>query len=262
MDRFYDLHSHTRFSDGSAMEAMVSAAAAAGCDGIGLSDHCILLEDDFGRRAQYDLVDTYERRRERIEAVRETTDVRVFDGVELSYVPGTEAEIRSFLDRAGFDYSIGAVHFAGEYDYASSSSYADEGTSALEEAVAAYYETLVEMIETELFDVVAHLDLPERNPALRGLTTVDHYETVADALSNSRTVPEINAGRVFRSQERVHPDPDSLDVFVDRGVEFTLGTDSHTPEEVGDRVAYLREFLLENQSIEVRTPDGIDTDEA
>lgn len=255
MDGFYDLHTHTAFSDGSPMAEMVSAAESAGCDGIGLSDHCILVEDDFGRRATYDLVDTYERRRERIETVREGTDLRVFDGVELSFVPGTESEIRSFLDRASFEYSIGAVHFADEYDFTSSSSYADADMEAKAAAVGEYYETLVDMIRSELFDIVAHIDLPERQPRLRGLTTDDHYDAVADALTDSRTVPELNAGRVFRSQERLHPNPDVLDRFVTHDIEFTLGTDSHAPEEVERRTPYLREFITAESDLLIRLPD-------
>lgn len=239
----YDLHAHTRFSDGSKMEDMVSAAETAGCDGIGLTDHCILADDDFGRRAEYDLVNTYEQRRERIEAVRETTDIRVFDAVEISYVPGTAEEIRSFLNVAGFDYSIGAVHFAGEHDYTSSSSYANDSESAIRVAVDEYYDTLVDMIESDLFDIVAHLDLPERHDVLRGATTPDHYRAVADAVAESRSIPEVNAGRVFRSLGRVHPNPELLDTFTDRQIEFVFGTDSHTPDEIRRRVPYLRELF-------------------
>ncbi|MFC7070125.1 PHP domain-containing protein [Halobaculum lipolyticum] len=257
--RFYDLHTHTRFSDGSPMAAMVSAAADAGCDGVGLTDHCVLVDDEFGRRAQYDLVETYARRRERIDDLRGATDLRVFDAVELSYVPGTDDEIGSFLGRAGFDYAIGAVHFAGEYGYTSDASYADADDARIRAAVDAYYEALVALIDSELFDVVAHLDLPERRPVFRGVSTPAHYRAVADALADSRTVPEVNAGRVFESLGRVHPDPDLLDEFADRGVEFVLGTDAHTPEQVRRRVPYLREFVAERTELATRSlPPAVD----
>ena len=254
MDTIYDLHTHTRFSDGSGMDAMVSAAEAAGCDGIGLTDHCILVDDAFGRRDKYDLVNTYEQRRERIQELRETTDIRVFDAVEMSYVPGTEAEIRSFLDTADFDYSIGAVHFAGNNDYTSSSSYANRDEHAVQAAVDEYYDTLVELIESELFDIVAHLDLPERHDHLRGTTTPDHYRAVAEALADSRSVPEINAGRLFQSLGRAHPDPAVIDTFTDHNIEFVLGTDSHTPDEIGRRLPALRDLLTDHPEIDVRAP--------
>jgi|AntRauTorcE11898_2_1112593.scaffolds.fasta_scaffold01144_9 histidinol-phosphatase (PHP family) len=254
IDAVYDLHTHTRFSDGSAMDEMVSAAAEAGCDGIGLTDHCILVDDEFGRRDKYDLVNTYEQRREQIEELRTRTDIRVFDAVEMSYVPGTEPDIRSFLDTAAFDYSIGAVHFAGDNDYTSSASYVNRDDQGVQAAVDEYYETLVELIESELFDIVAHLDLPERHDHLRGMTTPDHYRAVVDAVANSRTIPEINAGRVFQSLGRVHPDPVVLDMFTARNIRFVLGTDSHTLDEIGRRLPALRDLLAHHPDLDIRAP--------
>jgi len=68
---------------------------------------------------------------------------------------------------------------------------------------------------------------------------------IADALVDSRTVPEINAGRAFRSLGHVHPDPDVLDSFTDREVEFVLGSDSHKPDEITRRVPHLRQIAKE-----------------
>jgi len=262
MDSLYDLHTHTRFSDGSEMDTMVSAAEAAGCDGIGLTDHCIIVDDEFGRRDKYDLVDTYEHRRTKIEALRESTPIEVFDAVEMSYVPGAETEIRSFLDTAGFDYSIGAVHFAGDNDYTSSSSYANRDEQAVQAAVDEYYDTLVEMIESELFDIIAHLDLPERHDHLRGMTTTDHYRAVVDAVADARSIPEINAGRVFQSLGVVHPNPTMLDLFIDRNIDFVLGTDSHTPDEISRRLSALRDLLAHHPDLDIRGPPltGVDTE--
>ena len=254
--KLYDLHSHTTFSDGSEMAAMVAAAAETACDGIGLSDHCILIEDDFGRRSQYDLVSTYELRRERIDELRRTFDIEIFDAVEMSYVPGIDAETRSFLEEANFDYSIGAVHFAGDHEYTSGARYADADDETIGEAVDAYYETLTQLIDSELFDVVAHLDLPERHAVFRGRTTEAHYRMIADALVESRTVPEINAGRAFRSLGHVHPDPAVLEIFTDRDIEFVLGSDSHKPDEITRRVPHLREFVKERE-LSVRSLDTL-----
>ncbi len=261
MADLYDLHAHTTFSDGSSMDAMVAAAEAAGCAGIGLTDHCILSEDPFGRRERFDLVDTYERRRERIEAVREETAIRVYDAVEMSYVPDEEADIRRFLDEADFEYAVGAVHFAGDHDYTSSSAFADADERTVQAAVDAYYDRLLALIESELFDVVAHIDLPERLDVCRGKTTRAHYRAVAEALADAPTVPEINAGRVRRSLGRVHPDPGVFDAFVERDVSVVLGSDSHRPAEVRRRIPLLRDCLADHPALEVCCPSNLGVDQ-
>jgi histidinol-phosphatase (PHP family) len=235
-----DVHAHTTFSDGSGLSSMIEAAEDAGLDGLGLTDHCIVSDDAFGRRAQYDLVETYERRREVIEAAREVTELRLYDAAELSYVTGDIDAIRELLETAGFDDTIGSVHFAGEYDYTSNAPYVGESDAFRRGAVNRYYDAVVGLIESELFDVLGHLDLPERLEALRGYSQPSDYERVAAALADSETVPEINAGRIDRSLDCPHPDPAMLGLFDGYGVDFVLGTDSHRPAELTERVPALR----------------------
>lgn len=81
-----DVHAHTTFSDGSDLSAMIEAAAGADLEGLGLTDHCIVTDDEFGRRGKYDLVETYERRRDVIDAAREETDLTLYDAAEVSFV--------------------------------------------------------------------------------------------------------------------------------------------------------------------------------
>jgi histidinol-phosphatase (PHP family) len=182
--------------------------------------------------------------------LRDGFDGRIFDAVELDYHPDDEDRIETFLAEAGFDYTIGSVHFAGEYDYTSASQYADASDAERRAAVERYYDALVAAVESALFDVLGHLDVPERVPELRGLSTRADYERVAAALADSPTVPEINAGRVHRSLGRVHPNPEMLDCFRERGVGFVPGTDSHAPAELDERVPALR-ALLEERDVPV-----------
>jgi histidinol-phosphatase (PHP family) len=245
-----DVHTHTTFSDGSELSAMVEAAESAGLDALGLTDHCIVVDDDFGRRDRYDLVETYERRRAVVDDARAETDLRLYDAAEVSYVESAEAETREFLSAADFAYTIGSVHFAGEYDYTSNGSYADADEETRRDAVERYYDAVVALVESELFDVLGHLDLPERTTALRGHSRPDDYERVAAALADSRTVPEVNAGRVDRSLGRVHPDPARLAQFRAHDVGFVLGSDSHRPAELPERVPAL-EAAAERHDVDV-----------
>jgi histidinol-phosphatase (PHP family) len=238
-----DVHTHTTFSDGSELSAMVEAAESAGLDALGLTDHCIVVEDDFGRRERYDLVETYDQRRQVIDDARAETDLRLYDAAEVSYVESAEDETRAFLSAADFTYTIGSVHFAGEYDYTSDASYVDTSEDVRRAAVERYYDAVVSLVESDLFDVLGHLDLPERTTALRGHSRPEDYERVAGALADSRTVPEVNAGRVDRSLGRVHPNPEMLAQFRAHDVGFVLGSDSHHPGELRSRVPALEDAV-------------------
>jgi histidinol-phosphatase (PHP family) len=179
---------------------------------------------------------TYERRREGIETVRENFDLRVFDAVEMDYEPGEEDAIREFLDAAGFDYAIGSVHVLDGVNVHVESYFARKPEAERRELVDRYFEKLVALADSELFEVAAHPDLLQRNPAFRGLATGEHYRRAAEAFADSRTVPEVNAGRALGEYGELHPNGAFLDTLLDHGVDVTAGTDSHDPGEVGPRV--------------------------
>jgi histidinol-phosphatase (PHP family) len=254
----YDYHAHTNYSDGAFLRWMVDAAADAGLDGIGLADHCNVSPEPNARRHKrafgFNLDLTHERRREAIEAVREDpdVDVAVFDAVEMDYDPAHEDAIAAFLADAGFDYAVGSVHELDGANVHTRSHFADKPEAERRELVDRYFEKLVALIKSELFAVAAHPDLIERNPHLRGFATENHYAAIAESFRDSRTVPEINAGRLLDDYGEFHPAPAFLDRLVDAGVDVTVGTDSHEPDEIAPRVDEIEAELDRRELEQVR----------
>lgn len=254
----FDYHTHSNYSDGFFIPAMVRAAEAADLDGIGFADHCnVTAEGEARRRLDglgFALDETYTRRREGIEWARTETEIEIFDAVEMDYVPGREEDIAAFLDDAAFDYAVGSVHSVDGRDVQWSENFVgldDEGRRAV---VDGYYDALASLADAELFEIAAHADLVERTPELRGYSTAEHYQQVAQAFADSETVPEINAGRVLDDYGEFHPAPGLLDALLAHDVEFVIGSDSHRPEEIGDRIdaleAHLDELGIEPATIE------------
>nr|WP_277347291.1 PHP domain-containing protein [Halomicrobium mukohataei] len=254
----YDYHAHTNYSDGRYMFHMARAAAAAGIDGIGFTDHCTVTERAFRReeRARYgfNLDETYERRRTGIESLRAETDVAIYDGVEMDYHPSDEDAIADFLAEADFDYAIGSVHELDGANVQVPSNYAGRSEATLDALVDEYFDRLVELIESELFDVAAHPDLIERTPPLAGRATEEQYRRVAAAFADSRTIPEINTGRALTDLDLVHPTAPFRSVLAEYDVSVTVGSDSHTPDEIEARVPFLRSFFEEAELDPVAPP--------
>jgi histidinol-phosphatase (PHP family) len=155
--------------------------------------------------------------------------------------------IGGFLDEADFDYAVGSVHYVAGRQVFPFESFADASDADRRAFVDDYYDAVVSLVESELFDVLAHVDLVENHPALHGLTTAAHRERVAAACADSETVPEINAGRAGARGEfdLFHPTDDFVEAFRDRDVRFVVGTDSHDPEDFADRVPRLERYLDE-----------------
>ncbi|WP_121741744.1 histidinol-phosphatase HisJ family protein [Natronorubrum halophilum] len=258
-----DYHSHTNYSDGGFLEGMVQAADAAGLEGIGLTDHCMVSSREPPKTTRsvygFNLDRTYERRRRAIEELRNRADIslEIYDGVEMDYDLRDERAIRDFLEETAFDYTIGSVHVVDDLNVQVPSNFANTSEAERDAIVDDYFENLVSLIDSELFDVAAHLDLVERTPPLRGRATVDHYERVARALADSRTVPEINAGRAIADAAIVHPAETFLEILREYDVAVTVGSDSHRPSEIGDRAAFLEEYLV-SRDLEPVAPPGLD----
>ncbi|MFC6725286.1 PHP domain-containing protein, partial [Halobium palmae] len=180
---------------------MLRGAERAGLDAVGFADHCNVSERDARKREKFrfgfTLDATYERRRAAIESFREEFDLDVYDAVEMDYDPRDEGAIRDFLADADFDYAVASVHHVDDRNVQSAGPFRGLDEDERQAVVDDYFDALVDLAESELFEVMAHPDLVERNPLLRGFATADHYDRVAAALDGSRTVPELNAGRVL-----------------------------------------------------------------
>ncbi|WP_255167975.1 PHP domain-containing protein [Natrononativus amylolyticus] len=237
-----DYHVHTNYSDGRPLPEMLSAAADAGLEAVGFADHCNVSERSplaaTKRELGFNLDLTYERRRAALEALAAETGLRLYDAVELDYDPRDEAAIEAFLEEAGFEYAIGSVHEMDGTVIFDQDHFAAKSESAIVDLIDDYYARLCALIESELFDVVAHLDAIERTPALRGYTTANHWQAVADALAASSTLPEINAGAIDGYGE-YHPEPAFLEALRAADVSFVPGTDSHRGPELEARTAAL-----------------------
>jgi histidinol-phosphatase (PHP family) len=244
----HDYHAHSTYSDGSFMWSMCRAASEAGLDGIGFADHCNVSERErprFLKKALgFNLDTTHERRREAIEGLRERfDDLRVFDAVELDYDQRDEAEIERFLETGGFDYAIGSVHYLEGTNVHVEPYFEKKSEAERRELVADYFEKLVALADSELFEIAAHVDLVERNAALRGLATDEQYHRAAEAFADSRTFPELNAGRVLTTYGEFHPAPRFLEILREHDVSIVLGSDAHDPGEVGPRHERIGEYV-------------------
>jgi histidinol-phosphatase (PHP family) len=72
------------------------------------------------------------------------------------------------------------------------------------------------------------------------------YERIADALVETNTATEVNAGLFYRYPvKEMCPSADFLSIIVSNGVPITLSSDSHYPDDLGKYVGENRKLLQE-----------------
>jgi len=150
----------------------------------------------------------------------------------MDYDPRDEKQIKAFFNKKEFDYTLGGVHNLENTNIHIREYFRNKTKKTRRKMVQNYFEKLERMIETETFDIASHIDLFERNPQFQGFATTEQYERIAEAFKNSKTIPEINAGRALRGLEELHPTKEFRDILIEKGITFTAGTDSHKPKDI------------------------------
>lgn len=255
----HDYHTHSSYSDGSDIEAMVERAVEIGLDGIGFADHFVISHPERANSGGYMSEEELGERSEHIEQLRAEYDIRIYEALELDYYPHDERRLREFVADADLDYVVGSVHELSDYgpdNRVESAGHTDD-YSDLEEAkrrryVDRYFDKVASLVESEIYDVAAHLDIIEKNPTIRGLATESQYRRVASALEDSRTTTEVNGERSITAIEEdwpVVPTPEFFDVLTEYDVSFVRGSDSHSPESLERTNEFFDAMDLELQTL-------------
>jgi histidinol-phosphatase (PHP family) len=230
-----DYHLHGNFSGHGTgdLAEYVEAAVSKGFTEIGFSDHLpkVVDPDPYHAMLEKDLP----RYVERVLDLRETNRGRIAIklGIEADYFEGHEAETKRLIDSQPFDYVLGALHFLGDWHFTSKEGLERFASEDPVEAFPKYFEKLKRMIETGLFDIVAHPDALRRGAFQPARSMEKEHREVARLLAAGGMAIEINTGGIRRGAGSVYPERSFFAACVAEGVPVTVGSDAHSPGDVG-----------------------------
>jgi histidinol-phosphatase (PHP family) len=223
-----------RYFTGENVDRYLAAAAAAGVEELGVSEHVYRFRQalDLWRHplwesnAQDDL-DAY------CEFVR-TTRLRL--GIECDFVPGAEDRTAQLLEARNFDFVVGSVHFMGEDAVDHPGWDVWEGSEDPDEVWRRYFEALAQCARSGLFDILAHPDLVKVWGGTRPLPQGDlrrFYEPAVEAIAESGIAVEVSTAGLRKPVGELYPARGFAAMCVEAGASFALSSDAHLPEHVG-----------------------------
>jgi HisJ family histidinol phosphate phosphatase len=145
---------------------MIAAAEALGFREYGLSDHLVLHPElpDVEWAMPLRLVDEYASAvRMAARAVGDRLRVRV--GVEVDFSPDNprRVELERILDRCGFDFRIGSIHYLGRFPVdGNAADWERLSPGERDEMHRGYWLTVKALAEQAEVDWIGHLDLPKK----------------------------------------------------------------------------------------------------
>ncbi|ADL08299.1 histidinol-phosphatase [Thermosediminibacter oceani] len=154
-------------------------------------------------------------------------------GIEVDYIPEWEGEIRDFVLKYPFDYVIGSVHWLGDFGFDNPDYIREWEIRDVYETHKEYFGVLVKAIESDIFDIIAHIDVIKvfGHVTVKDLTPV--YEKVAAAMRRADVCAEISTAGIRKPVGEIYPSPAIMSHLKKYEIPVMINSDAHRPEDVG-----------------------------
>lgn len=166
-------------------------------------------------------------------------------GLEISYRPEREKEIRELLRTYNFDFLIGSIHHIDDWMFDHPRYFSGYALWDASELYQTYFGLVERMALSGLFDVVGHLDLVKVF-GVRPMDDIrDYVEASLKAIAESGMVVEVNTAGIFKPCKEIYPAKELLEKCYIMNIPVTLGSDAHEPEEVARGFSLARQILYQ-----------------
>jgi histidinol-phosphatase (PHP family) len=243
-----NLHTHTRFSDGSDEPVVyIQEAIRQGFSSLGFSDHSPLpFENTFALK--HTQVESYCKSILSLKALH--PEIEIFLGMEVDFINGLGYSPRYFLDKYPLDYVIGSVHLVRNpevealwfidgpliktFDDGLVSVFNGDGRKG----VTAYYRQIQEMVTNHKPDIIGHLDKVKMHNHDRFFSETDGWyvaiiDETLEIIRDAGCVVEVNTRGVYKNRSMTFfPGPAILKKINDLKIPVTISSDAHKPYEI------------------------------
>ena len=245
----HNYHTHTTYCDGKdTVKTFVEEAIAKRFTHLGFSSHAPVSGDlDFAIREEeipHYLKDIYEMKQAQ-------QKVTLFAGLECDFIPGITQSFSYFKKEYALDYIIGGVHLVKPVNSnelwfidGSKRDTFDEGFYNLfdghtQKAVTRFWEQTFEMIETEKFDIIAHVDKIKMHNQGRFFSQEENWykklvHHVLNLIERAGIIMEINSRGIYKGRcDTFYPSDYILLQAAKMDIPFVISGDAHKAEELG-----------------------------
>ena len=223
----YHIHiaAHGEFSySKDRVTAYMQKAVQRGITALGFCEH-----DEWAGRVDRALLD---------EISAEYPEMDIAVGLEVDFIPGRETEIKYLLAEQPLDYVIGSVHFIDGWNFDHPDMRYLFEQQDIDRVYQQYFTLVNQAVKSGLFDVAGHLDLIKiwgHRP--RDKKVLYYVEPVLDSIKRAGMAIEINTAGLRKDAAEIYPSPEIIELVFRMGIPVTLGSDAHTPEQVGENLA-------------------------
>ncbi len=247
--KLFNLHTHTTYSDGHAKpEAFILEAIRQNFDVLGFSEHApVPMENGFA--IDESRLDEYAKEISFLKN-KYQEEIEIYTSFEFDYIPGVTRDFEEYAKQCAIDYAIGSVHLvkngSGNHlwfiDGPRIATY-DEGLKNtfggdIHRAVKAYYHQINEMISTQEFEIIGHLDKIKMHNNDRYFKTDEKwYQGLVmeclNLIKQQDIIVEVNTRGIYKKRsETLFPGISILKKIKEMNIPLSISSDAHQPADL------------------------------
>jgi histidinol-phosphatase (PHP family) len=258
----YNLHQHTCYSDGKEKpQQFVEKAIELGFSQMGFSEHSPLpFSNPFSLKEEdvEEFVQTID-----LLKIQHSHQLKIFRALEMDYIPGISQDFDYWRNKCAVDYLIGSVHLVkpdgtDELWFTDGPDYKiyDKGLEQffggdIKKAVKAFYHQTNEMIESQTFEIIGHLDKIKMHNRGRFFNEEEKWyrdlvKETLELVRKKNLVVEVNTRGIYKKRSKdLFPDHDTLQRIKELNIPVIISSDAHQPDEINYGFPYALKRLLE-----------------
>ncbi len=245
----FNFHQHSNFSDGAfPPEDYVKEAIELGFTALGFTEHSPLpFDNPFSLKDEN--VDDYINIIDELK-VKYKDKIEIFRALEMDFIPNMSTDFNYWKNKCSTDYLIGSVHLVSPpktnelwftdgpkheiYDQGLKEFFGND----IKLAVRTYYHQVNQMIETQDFDVLGHIDKIKMHNQNRFFTEDESWyqkfvDECLDLVVQKNLIVEVNTRGIYKKRfPGLFPDGITLQKVKKLNIPIIISSDAHQPSEL------------------------------
>lgn len=165
----------------------------------------------------------------RKEKFKDSIDIKL--GFEMDF-PFFDSFDSKYLNYPGVDYIIGSAHYMGDWGVDNPEEVSRYNERDIDEIYHDYYKLVEGLVDAGFCDILGHFDLIKKfgHRAKSDMTPV--IRRVVRKISACGMAVEINTSGLRKPVNEIYPSDEIIRILFEENVPVTMGSDSHSPEDV------------------------------
>lgn len=170
--------------------------------------------------------------------------INIKAGIEIDFNPDYTDLFQEIVGTHAFDVVATALHFPGGLNIVSHNSAWRHGGNDTEYVYSLYFEQLEKMLDFNYFDVVCHIDLVKKFGRKSSRSFDKEFNEILLKIKTKNLCVEVNTSGYNHPVRETYPSPDIITKCHKQRISITLGSDAHTPADVGQHYERALPLLL------------------